>query len=376
MIKVFGQTDTTFTSNGDIVIKPLKAKVHQEIDSDYYLDIEVGIEYIDWITQGRIVVVEINDGTWQAFRIRNVTQTGKRISARCWHVFYDSLYTYYVEACPAVQSQSCYTILNTLKANTVPTPPFTFDSTLSISSGFVSSWFEPLYNGIMKTMELSDGHLKRNNYDCQIVSSVGRDNGVVIQYGKNLKDISCVENWDNVCTRLFPWGNNGVYISESGHHYINSPYASYPIRYTKAVTFNQDYIKRENYSTEAQYETACETDLVNVADKYLKEHANPEVSYTLKASIDKISGVGDTIEVIDERLGLDLMTNVTSYDYDCLTKRFTEVSFGNFIKTAKGMGITVSGLLDNQENAVVSGKRLKFNDNNSVTWENLTSQPT
>lgn len=30
MIKLYGQTDTTFTSNGDVVILPLRASVHKE----------------------------------------------------------------------------------------------------------------------------------------------------------------------------------------------------------------------------------------------------------------------------------------------------------------------------------------------------------
>lgn len=44
MIKVFGKTDKIFTSNGDCVIKPFKAKVHKEDNGDYYLNLEASIE--------------------------------------------------------------------------------------------------------------------------------------------------------------------------------------------------------------------------------------------------------------------------------------------------------------------------------------------
>ena len=30
MIKIFGSTDKDFTSNGDVVLQPLRAKVHKE----------------------------------------------------------------------------------------------------------------------------------------------------------------------------------------------------------------------------------------------------------------------------------------------------------------------------------------------------------
>ena len=53
MIKVFGATDTVFTTNGDIVIQPLKAKVHKSA-TEYYLDIEVELEYLEDIVQGVI----------------------------------------------------------------------------------------------------------------------------------------------------------------------------------------------------------------------------------------------------------------------------------------------------------------------------------
>ena len=36
MIKLFSPTDKTFASNGDVVLQPLKAKVHKEDNGDYY----------------------------------------------------------------------------------------------------------------------------------------------------------------------------------------------------------------------------------------------------------------------------------------------------------------------------------------------------
>ena len=66
MIKVFGQTDTSFSSNGDIVLQSLKAKVHKEDNGNYYLDLETGLEYVDYIVEGNIVVANTPQGD-QAF---------------------------------------------------------------------------------------------------------------------------------------------------------------------------------------------------------------------------------------------------------------------------------------------------------------------
>lgn len=37
MIKCFGQADTSFSSNGDIIIQPFKALVHKIDNGDFYL---------------------------------------------------------------------------------------------------------------------------------------------------------------------------------------------------------------------------------------------------------------------------------------------------------------------------------------------------
>ena len=66
MIKLFSQTDTSFSTNGDKVIIPLRAKVHKEDNGSFYLDFECSLEYIDDIVAGNILVVPTPQGE-QAF---------------------------------------------------------------------------------------------------------------------------------------------------------------------------------------------------------------------------------------------------------------------------------------------------------------------
>ena len=67
MIRIFGKTDTSFLTNGDAVIRPIKAKVRKEDNGNYYLDLEAGLEYAEWFEDGRIVVADLPQGD-QAFR--------------------------------------------------------------------------------------------------------------------------------------------------------------------------------------------------------------------------------------------------------------------------------------------------------------------
>lgn len=55
MIKIFSPTDKSFSSNGDVVLRPLKAKVHKEDNGDYYFDLETGLDYVDYLVEGNIL---------------------------------------------------------------------------------------------------------------------------------------------------------------------------------------------------------------------------------------------------------------------------------------------------------------------------------
>ena len=79
MVKLFGTTDTIYTTNGDMILQPIKAKVVCEDNGLYYLDLETGLEYVDEITEGRIIAADTPAGT-QAFRVGNVSKKNTKLS--------------------------------------------------------------------------------------------------------------------------------------------------------------------------------------------------------------------------------------------------------------------------------------------------------
>ena len=125
MLRVFGITDKDFTSNGDIVLQPYKAKVHKEDNGDYYLDVEAGIEYVDYLTANRIIVADTPQGA-QAFRISNPQKKKSKISLKAWHVYYDS--KNYVIADSNVVEKSGNQAINHLNDATDNKRPFTVSS--------------------------------------------------------------------------------------------------------------------------------------------------------------------------------------------------------------------------------------------------------
>lgn len=348
MIKMFGRTDTSFGSNGDIVIQPLKAKVRKEDNGDYYLDIEAGLKYLDYFIEGNVVVVDTPQGA-QGFRLRNIQKTKSKIVVRAYHVFYDS--ENYLIADSNVVDKDCNDALDHLNSATDTTSPFYTISNITTINSY-RCVRKSLFEAIKTILERWGGHLVRDNFTIRIMSEIGVDNGVTVRYGKNLKDITCEENWDNVVTKLLPVGKNGLLLNGEGEGsvyvdpdidiYVYSDF-QYDLPYTKTVTFNQDDILEENYTDEEgnfdalAYQLALMDDLKVQANDYVNINCYPKANYTLKANLERITDVGDTVLVIDDRLGINVTTSVISFEYDCILEKYTEIEFGNFSKTLSGL---------------------------------------
>ena len=363
MIKLFSSTDKIFTTNGDKVIIPLKAKVHKEDNGPFYLDLETDLSYIDDLTPNKIIVANTPQGE-QAFRITNPQITKTKITIRAYHVFYDT--KNYLIADSYVVNKNCNDALDHLNNSTDNVSPFT---TLSNITSLYSYRCvrNSLYEAIQTVIERWGGHLVRNNFSIQILNAIGQDNNVTVRYAKNLKDITCEENWDNVVTKLMPVGKDGLLLDEN---YIYSD-TVYDIPYTKTVSFNQD-INEEDYTDDEgnvdqeQYEQALLDDLRQQAQDYIEINCLPQINYTLKANLEKITDIGDTVEVIDERLGVNIMTNVIAYDYDCILGQYTELEFGNF---KKKLGDLISNI-NSQTESIVKEEA----NNLSITLSNELQQ--
>ncbi len=207
MLKVFSANDTLFSSNGDIVINPKKAKVHKEDNGEFYLDLETDLSYIDYLVANNIIVAPTPQGE-QAFRIlNNIEKTKSKIKIKANHIFYDS--KNYLIADSYVDTKNCNYALDHLNNATDTKSPFTTISDVN-SIGSYRCVRTNLCDAIFKIIDRWGGHLVRNNWDIQIRKDIGQDNDVIVQYKKNLKSITCNENWNNVVTKLLPVGKDGI----------------------------------------------------------------------------------------------------------------------------------------------------------------------
>lgn len=361
MIKLFNTTDNLFRSNGDKIITPLRAIIHNEDNGSFYLDLEASLKYIDDLTPNRILVANTPRG-YQAFRISNVTKTRKRISLRAKHISYDS--ENYLILDSYVVDKDANAALEHLNNATDNISPFTLTSNITKIASY-RCVRRSLFEALQGVIERWGGHLYRDNYNVQILDSIGTDNGIEIRYGKNLQEINATYNWDNVVTKINPVGRDGLLLPEV---YLYSD-VQYDIPYTKKISFDQSEVLEEDYEdedgnlNEEAYQNALIEDLRKQATDYLNANCYPSVNYTLSANLQGISNIGDTILVKDEKLDINLLTNVISYEYDCILEEYTSLEFGNFKPELSKLMSTIS---DNTATAI--------SENNAVIQVTLNKE--
>lgn len=355
MLRVFSPSDTDFTSNGDVVIQATLAVVHKQDNGDFYLELQCGLEYLDYVKPKNIIVANTPQGA-QAFRIQQVETTRSKIIVKAPHLFYDS--ENYLIADSYVVDKNCNDALDHLNNATDTPSPFTTLSDVQTVASF-RCVRKSLYEAVNTVLERWGGHLVRDNYNLQIKESIGSDNGVTIQYRKNLKEISVNYDWSGVCTKLLPVGKDGFLID-----YVYSQ-QQYDIPYTKSISFEQD-IDAADYEDEDQYQTALRADLTAQAEKYLETAQYPAITYTLSANLDKITDIGDTVVVFDERLGVNITTHVLSFQYNCILDKYDQIQFG-----------TASAKLSDLMSTVTNDINSSINENNqtlSVTLKDALTE--
>ena len=353
MIKVFSATDKLYSTNGDVVIIPTKAVVKNSANGDYYLELTCGTEYNEYLASNNIIVAPTPQGE-QAFRIRDITKKKNRLTIKAWHVFYDSE-NYLIEDSYAVD-KTCNEALDYFNNVTDEPSPYTMISDITDVNSY-RCVRTSLYDCIMTILDRWGGNLKRDNWNIGIYSNIGVDNGINIQYKKNLQELTAEYNWDNVVTKLLPVGSNGLMLEDV---YVYAP-IQYDIPYTKCVTFDQGDISEDDFKDaegtvdEDAYNEALLADLQQQATEYVNKYCYPLINYTLKADPEKVTDIGDTINVIDERIGVNVTTEVIKYEYDAITEKYISLEFGNFANTLGDLIQNVTNSTATSiDNAVVS----------------------
>lgn len=327
MIRVYDATEKLFDNNGIKILHPLKLDIYEEINGDYYIEVEDSIDNIDYYQQDYIIRVKTPNRGYQGFRIKNITKKNRKLSCKAWHLFYDS--ANYLISDSYAFDKNCNAALEHFNAATDIASPFTTISDVTVVNSF-RCVRKNLMEAVYVILERWGGCLVRDNWNIEIKQDISQDRGVTLKYGKNIQDIEAVENWDNVCTKILPCTSDGQISITLDDVYVISD-TKYDKAYSKVVSFENKLEKIEN-ETDEEYISRIKEDLKNKAKSYLEENKAPQVNYKVSSNIQDVAGIGDTIYVEHPKCDIAIVTQVISTKYDAISNKYKSIEFGNFQK--------------------------------------------
>ena len=300
-------------------------------------------------------IVESRQLRDQPFRIYRVVPELNQVTVYARHIFYDLLDNMVKSLKPSSSAMGA-SVVQELSASCESEHPFSFFSNLEATAEEVEytnvNPVEALLgeDGIVAKYS---GELQRDWYDVYVVERVGSDTDIEIREGKNLLGVSYDVDLTNVTTRIMPTGEDKdgelLYLPEV---YVDSPHIGdypHPRWMHLSVSEAKEVPKGDDKKTKAQcyeelraaanaeYDKGCDlptvtlnVDFINCADT--EEYRD----YHLLQNI----YLGDAVRVIAPRIGVAVSMRLTQYTYDCLKRKYTQLSLGTIAETLEGSMIS------------------------------------
>lgn len=321
IIIVYDKLETDFTHYGLAVITTSLdpgPRIFERMNAEYTC--EFAVPYTDpavqYLVEENIVKV---DG--RLFIIRTVNESRDASGRLLADVFAEHISTELLtEYVPFLQytNASAAAIINGLFAGT----RFTGDATaITTNHDFLVernyvSW------GINHFLALTDGEIKRNNFDITFKQQIGADNGVRISYRKNLKSIKRTKESRGIITRLFVYGRGDLELPEP---IDSSSIGLYPRPKCGSITFDDvEDLETLQAQGEAYLATVDTPALAYEADVIELKHVE---------GWDESEGfeLGDTVHIDDEDLGILVTARIVEYEYYPFRPDRSRVTLANFL---------------------------------------------
>ena len=317
-------------------------------------------------------VIEARQLRDQPFRIYRVVPELDKVTVYARHVFYDLLDNMIKSLKPSPSAVGA-SVVQSLSGACLSSHDFSFYSDLTSTAEDVE-WenINPVEamlgeNGLVSKY---GAELARDWYDVFLVRRVGNDTDVSIREKKNLTGISYDVDETDVVTRIMPTGEdadgNILYLPEL---YIDSPnlnaythpkWIHLPVSEAKEVTDGDEPKSQTQCYAEmrkaAQDEYAKGCDLPTITLKVDFVNCSDAEEYRQYAALTDIF-LGDSVRVVARRIGVEVSMRMTQYTYDCLTKKYTQMTLGTVADTVEGNVISARQL----PSGIITGSKLAIN---------------
>lgn len=310
--------------------------VDREINGIYELTMQypvTGKLYSEISVRSLIYVNPDEDTARQLFRIYRISKPifgVVTIYAR--HISYD-LGGY---VCPPFTASGIAAALAGITANTEPSPcPFVFSSTRTTASTFTVTvpcdiW-ALMAGQAGSLLDVYGGEYTFDNFSVTLENSVGADNGVTIEYAKNLTQLLQDEDGGSMYTGIYPY----YYTEESGlvqlpEKVVDGP-TVWPFSVYKAVDMTDKF---QSVPTQAQLRTAAQNYVAN------NDIGSPKMSLDVdfiplwqteeyKGDVKERVSLGDTVTIKYSALGVNATARVMATRYNCLKEKYDKLTVGS-----------------------------------------------
>lgn len=323
------------TSNGLGILNVARCVVTEELNGMYECEFDIPSEdkhYSEIHAEGLFKVKPSETQTEQIFRIYHISKPMNGIvtvSGR--HITYD-LNKAAVKPCSATGASAA---INAVKNNVLGTYPFTVYTNLTNTSSKFQiteprSFRACLGGSEGSLLDVFGGEYEWNNLQVRLLSHRGNDNGVTIEYGKNLTDVKQEENIEN------------TYNAVLGYATVNETTTTGTLQYAVQTSSPKTLIV--DFTNEfGPEETPTVARLNTLAQQYIQSNkiGVPNVNITVSfaplwqteeykriATLERVS-LGDTVHVKFTKLGVEATAKVIKTVYNTILERYDSIELGS-----------------------------------------------
>ncbi len=348
--------------------------VEEERNSTYELEMEYPISgiHVDDIEKGYcLYVTHDNSGEKQLFEIYSVTKNLTKMTVNARHISY-RLNKATLLPCSADTLASA---MVAVKGHSIGADDFSFDACgrlVSASWGFdcplsVRSALGGVRGSLLDTYT---GEYEWDNFTVKLHTKRGSNNGVTIEYAKNLTSLEAEEDAGDVFTSCIPYYK----CQDETYFYSSTPVVSeYTGEYTMCAPLDlTEYFDAPDDAEESWHPTADE--LTTQAKSYMAKNTvgvpstNLDVDFVELWQSEEYKNVAplqevklcDTVTVRYQKFGVDVTTKVISVKWDVLANRYSSIELGDakgsFSKTLLNVASKEIGETEDEKLARLKGQ--------------------
>ena len=330
--------------NGDFILDRIcySAIIKEELNGEFSLDLKLKVikefdsKCYDMLTEGSIIVVVDEYGD-EFFRIASVDKDKTDIEIYARQITIADTLTMWLEDVRPTE-QNGNGALNWIFDKSIDKSEFTVSSNIATvnSATYINKTvYEAIHSADNSFLKRWGGEVYRKGFNIEIKDRRGVDREVTIRSRKNLLGFEEQTNINEMTTRIYPKGYDGITIEEKR---IDSPLIKkYARIYSREIKFDDIRVNDENYTegfetlelAQAEMKKRCEelyknkkVDIINAQYNINFIDLSRTEEYK-NYSILEMTMIGDTVNVIEETLNINVNARVISREYDILRKRRT-----------------------------------------------------